>query len=57
MRWPPAIISSHLGELSLLNPAQLLVALLEVGPIFLLIPLMFAWGVKAWEAAKLSILF
>jgi len=50
LRWPPAIISSHLGELSLLNPAQLLVALLEVGPIFLLLPLMFAWGKKGWRS-------
>jgi len=50
LRLPPAIISSHLGELSLLNPAQLLVALLEVGPIFLLIPLMFAWGKKGWRS-------
>jgi len=52
LRWPPAIISSHLGELSLLNPAQLLVALLEVGPIFLLIPLMFAWGKKGWRSGQ-----
>jgi hypothetical protein len=52
LRLPPAIISSHLGELSLLNPAQLLVALLEVGPIFLLIPLMFAWGKKGWRNGK-----
>jgi len=52
LRWPPAIISSHLGELSLLNPAQLLVALLEVGPVFLLIPLMFAWGKKAWRSSQ-----
>ncbi len=50
LRRPPAIISSHLGELSLLNPAQLLVALLEVGPIFLLLPLMFAWGKKGWRS-------
>ena len=50
LRLPPAIISSHLGELSLLNPAQLLVALLEVGPIFLLLPLMFAWGKKGWRS-------
>jgi len=52
LRLPPAIISSHLGELSLLNPAQLLVALLEVGPIFLLIPLMFAWGKKGWRSKQ-----
>jgi hypothetical protein len=52
LRLPPAIISSHLGELSLLNPAQLLVALLEVGPIFLLLPLMFAWGKKGWRSKQ-----
>jgi hypothetical protein len=47
VRWPPAIISAHLGVLSLTNWAQLVVAFFEVGPIFLIFPLLIIWGVKA----------
>lgn len=39
LRFPPGITSAHLGELSFFNPSQLLVAVLEIGPlIFLVIP-------------------
>lgn len=54
--WPPTVISAHLGTLSLFNPAQLLVALLEMGPVLLVLPLLFIWGLKMtrlqrwWEA-------
>ena len=41
LRLPPAIVSSHLGELSLVNPGQLIVGVLEVGPLLLLAPLAF----------------
>ncbi len=47
--WPPYILSSHLGQLSLLSPGQLLVALLEMGPLILLLPLVVMWGVKAYR--------
>jgi hypothetical protein len=36
LRWPPAFTSSHLGSLSIFNPNQFLVALVEVGPVILL---------------------
>jgi hypothetical protein len=49
---PPAVISSHLGKLSLLNPVQLLVTLLEVGPLVLALPLILGWGYKAFLEAK-----
>ncbi len=49
LAWPPALVSAHLGELSLLNPAQLLAAALEIGPLLLALPLVIAWG---WRAAK-----
>jgi len=49
--WPPAIISAHFGSLSLVNPAQGIVALLEIGPIILVTPLVFAW---AWKSFKLG---
>jgi hypothetical protein len=47
--WPPAVLSSHLGSLSLVSPSQLLVALAEIGPVILLIPLIVVWGIKAYR--------
>jgi hypothetical protein len=38
LRWPPVIVSSHLGALSLTSPWQIILALLEMGPAFLLAP-------------------
>jgi hypothetical protein len=56
----PAIVSSQLGVLSLLNIDQFLVALVEIGPILLVLPLLAWWGWKAaraerWYEATLSI--
>lgn len=42
LRLPPALLSAHLGSLSLIQPAQILIALVEIGPIILLAP----WVVK-----------
>jgi hypothetical protein len=39
LRWPPSFISAHLGSLSLTSPGQIIVALAEMGPVLLLIPL------------------
>jgi hypothetical protein len=47
---PPTVVSSHLGKLLLFNPFQLLAALLEVGPIVLVLPLALIWGYKALRA-------
>jgi hypothetical protein len=44
---PPAVISSHLGKLSIFNPIQLLAALFEIGPMILSLPLILIWGYKA----------
>lgn len=49
LQWPPVVLSSHLGQLSLLNPIQLLLALFEMGPVFLMIPLVVVWGIKAYR--------
>jgi hypothetical protein len=38
LRWPPALLSGHLGALSIADPGQLLIALLEIGPLLLLGP-------------------
>jgi hypothetical protein len=50
--WPPEIVSSHLGVLSLIKPGQLLVALLEMGPSLLVFPLLVAYGWKALRASR-----
>ncbi len=52
LHWTPAIVSAHLGVLSLLDPHQLLIALLEIGPILLVLPLVCVWGVKAFRAGR-----
>lgn len=48
----PTIVSAHLGVLNLLNPVQLFVALLEIGPVILILPLLGVWGVKAYRAER-----
>jgi hypothetical protein len=49
---PPAVISSHLGRLSILDPIQLLAALFEIGPLILVLPLALVWGYKALREEK-----
>jgi hypothetical protein len=43
---PPHIVSAHLGYLSVTDPGQLFLALLETGPAVLLIPFGLAWVSK-----------
>lgn len=57
--FPPTLVSSHLGVLLLFNPAQLLLALAEAGPLLLLLPRLLRGGWKAaraerWFAAGLA---
>jgi len=52
LSWPPSFLSSHLGELSLGNPYQLITALFEIGPMIIVIPLVFIWGYKAFRAGR-----
>jgi hypothetical protein len=42
-RWPPALISAHLGSLSLTDPGQLLVGLVEMGPVLFFAPAAGWW--------------
>jgi hypothetical protein len=49
LRWPPAILSAHLGSLSMLNPRLLLIGLIEIGPILLLAPWVTIWS---WKQAR-----
>ena len=50
--WPPAIVSAHLGSLSLFNLPQLLAAVLEIGPVILVTPLLVAWARKCLRLGK-----
>jgi hypothetical protein len=50
--WPPAIVSAHLGSLSIFNPSQLFAALVEIGPVILVTPLVFAWAWKSFRLGK-----
>jgi hypothetical protein len=45
--FPPVIVSGHFGPLSLGDPAQLFVALLESGPLILLLPFILWQGWKS----------
>jgi hypothetical protein len=45
----PAVVSSHLGVLWLHDPAQALVALFELGPLLLVLPLLAAFGLRAFR--------
>lgn len=49
---PPQIVSAHLGVLSLINPGQILIALAEIGPVILVLPLLGIWGWKAFRAGR-----
>ncbi|MEN6571211.1 MAG: hypothetical protein ABFD24_05145 [Anaerolineaceae bacterium] len=48
----PSIVSHHLGVLSLLDPAQIVIALIEIGPILLVLPLVLIWGLKAVRSER-----
>ena len=50
--WPPAFVSAHLGSLSIFNPSQLFAALVEIGPVVLVTPLVFAWAWKSFRLGK-----
>lgn len=50
--WPPEIVSSHLGVLSIFKPGQLIVAMLEIGPVLLVLPLFLIFGWKAMRSSR-----
>ena len=49
LRWPPAVYSAHLGVLSLFQPGQLITLLFEIGPAFLLAPLVTVYSWRAFR--------
>ncbi|HEX9090845.1 MAG TPA: hypothetical protein VF831_05115, partial [Anaerolineales bacterium] len=60
LRWPPGLLSAHLGSLSITNPGQLVALLAELGPALLLVPVIF-WRFRKhllqrhWFTAGLAI--
>lgn len=50
--FPPQIVDAHLGALSLLNPLNLFVILIEIGPMLFLLPAALTWGVKAVKTTR-----
>lgn len=48
INWPPTIFSSTFGDLSIFNIHQLIVGLLEIGPILFFMPQIMKW---AWKKA------
>ena len=60
IRWPPGLLSAHLGSLSILDPGQLVALIAELGLALLLIPVIFIrfsknLRRKDWFTAGLSI--
>ncbi len=49
LRWPPAVASAHLGSLALTSPRELLLALLEIGPVVLFAPWITRWAWRRFE--------
>ena len=45
-RFPPALVSAHLGELRVTKPGELLIGLMEVGPVLLLVPLIVCASIR-----------
>jgi hypothetical protein len=52
LRWPPAILSKHLGALSIFSPGQLLVGLFELGPLIVFTPWLTAWAYRKLRAGE-----
>ena len=51
IRWPPGLLSAHLGPLSIFNPGQLVALLTELGLALLLVPVIFT-RFKKWLRHK-----
>jgi hypothetical protein len=50
LRWPPAILSAHLGPLSIFSPVELLIGLFEIGPVILFTPWISRWAFRRSRA-------
>ncbi len=52
LRWPPAVISAHLGALPVDSWPALVVALFELGPVVLFTPWLTAWAWKRFRSGE-----
>jgi hypothetical protein len=52
LSFPPKVVDAHLGILSLVNPIQLFVLILEIGPMLLLLVPALIWGIRAVKANR-----
>jgi len=52
LEWPPTIFSAHFGGLSVFSLPQLLVGILEIGPIILFTPWLTRWAIKEFKNGK-----
>ncbi len=52
LRWPPAILSKHLGPMSLFSPITLIIAICEIGPILFFLPWITKWGWQKFKAGE-----
>ena len=52
LRWPPAIVSAHLGALRLTSPLELLAAFFEIGPVILFAPWITVWVWKRFRQGE-----
>ena len=49
LRWPPAIVSAHLGALPITSPFGLVLAFFELGPVILFTPWITVWTWKKFR--------
>ena len=49
LRWPPAVYSKHLGSMEIFSLRELFVAIIELGPVVLLLPWITWWSWKRYR--------
>jgi hypothetical protein len=52
LRWPPAVPSGHFGPLSLFDPGQIIIMLVEAGPAIILLPLVVIYWLRKLPRAN-----
>jgi hypothetical protein len=52
LRWPPAIVSAHLGPLPVTSPRALVLALFELGPVILFTPWITPWSWRRFKGGN-----
>lgn len=52
LQWPPTIFSAHFGGLNVFSPAQLLVGILEIGPILFFTPWLTKWVINKFREGE-----